>query len=190
MRSYTGIPCSAYKTFSTFDWNMLVCFWIKISLRQSEVNDIYCLSLFCPSYHKIVGFDVSMDKPFSMDLLQSGNYLNTYVVSAADGKSFAAMSTYKYQIWNRSSRDLPSNSMIIKIRLCSGSAPKSYKRVIPAASSYHYVSLEIFGRVWFHTEVVHLLFPSFTEWLLDYNFSSVIFVVVVVLTWVCSWVHM
>lgn len=163
---------------------MLVRFWIKISLRQSEVDDIYCLSLLCSSYHEIICFDVSMDKPFSMDLLQTSNYLYTDVISAADGKSFAAMSTYKYQIWNRSSRDLPSNSMIIKIRLCSGSAPKSYKRVIPAASSYRYVSLEIFGRVWFRTEVVHLPFPSFTEWLLGYNFSSVIFVVVVVLAWI------
>lgn len=98
VRSNAGVPGCAYKTFSTFYWNMLVCFRIKIPLRQSEVNDINCLSLISSPYHEIVGFDVSMNKTFAMDLLQAGYYLNTNVISAADGKSFAAMSPDKYQI--------------------------------------------------------------------------------------------
>jgi hypothetical protein len=77
---------------------MLVCFWIKIPLRQSEVDDINCLSLISSPYHEIVGFDVSMNKALAVDLLQTGYYLNTNVISAADGKSFAAMSPDKYQI--------------------------------------------------------------------------------------------
>ena len=77
---------------------MLVCLWVKIPFSQTEVNDVNCLSLFTSSDHEIVCFDVSMYETFTMDLLETGYYLNTNVISAADSKSFAAVYTHKYQI--------------------------------------------------------------------------------------------
>ena len=82
MRCDTCITSSSDKTLATLDCNMLTCLEISEPFCQSKVDDINSLAIFSAASHEVVGLDVSVNKTFPMNLLESCDYLDSDVESS------------------------------------------------------------------------------------------------------------
>jgi hypothetical protein len=69
---------------------MCSSFTIPVSFGESEINDVDNACFFTTSVHKIVCFDISMHKTFTMDLLQTGYQLDSDTKDTTEGKGLAA----------------------------------------------------------------------------------------------------
>ncbi len=50
-----------------------MCARIPVFLGQTKVNDINLVATFAQTHQKVVRFDVSVDKVFGVDILDSGD---------------------------------------------------------------------------------------------------------------------
>ena len=123
MRSDAGVTGSADQTFAALDSNMLASFKVPVALGKSKIDDIHSLFVIAAACHKIVSLDISMHEAFAMDLFQPCYNLHADLQRSGQRKVFLATWRWGSQIWNKSSSDSYSKSIIIKMRSFSKSDP-------------------------------------------------------------------
>lgn len=98
MRRYAGVASSPHQTFAALDCDVLSSLEILVPFCQSEVDDVDCLFIIPTPSHEIVGLDISVDEPLSMDLLQSGYDLDADGESGGQRKALGTELDTLYQI--------------------------------------------------------------------------------------------
>jgi hypothetical protein len=73
MRIDAGISSRSSQVLILPIRNMQVCLWIPVLLCQPKINNIHLIGTFSQTHQEIVGFDVSMDEIFGMNILDAGN---------------------------------------------------------------------------------------------------------------------
>lgn len=92
---------------------------ILVLFGQAEIDYVHYFGLLTSSNHEVVGLDVSVDEPFSMDMLQPRHDLYSDLQCCRQTEFLITASKVQYQRWNKSSREAPKRSMTIKSRSLS-----------------------------------------------------------------------
>ena len=96
MRINAGIAGSAREIFVFPIRNVLVRTWIAVLFGQAKINDMNDTLPFAESNQKIVGFDISMNERFGMDVFESAQQL---IGQHEDGFQLKAPSTIIKQVF-------------------------------------------------------------------------------------------
>ena len=64
----TCISCCTYKRLAAFHFDVFAGLDVFVPFRQAKVNHIDNFGFLSLANHKIVGFDVTMDESFAVDL--------------------------------------------------------------------------------------------------------------------------
>ena len=101
----TGISGSADEGFAALYFDMFSGFVVFVPFGESKINDVDSFDFVSFADHKIIGFDVSVYKAFAVDLLQTGDDLDSDVDGGGKGEFFIAECQKRYQSWKRSSSE-------------------------------------------------------------------------------------
>lgn len=116
MGGNAGIASSSHEALSALDRDVLIGLGVKVPLGESEIDNVDDACLFASSSHEVVGLDIAMDEALTVYHFETGDDLNADIECSRDGESLFAACSWEYHCWKRSSRDLPSRSMTMKMR--------------------------------------------------------------------------
>lgn len=52
---------------------MEMCLWITVLLSQTEINNVNLISTLSNSHQEVIGFNITMNERFGMDVFNSGD---------------------------------------------------------------------------------------------------------------------
>jgi hypothetical protein len=73
MRINARIPCSASQILILFVRYVDVCLCIPVLFSKTKVDEVNLVASLAQAHEEVIGFDIAVNKIFSMDVLDSGN---------------------------------------------------------------------------------------------------------------------
>jgi hypothetical protein len=123
MRGNAGVAGSADEAFSALYGDVVASLEVSVALGEAEVDDVDCAAVLPPPRHEVVGLDISVHEALPVNLFEPRHDLRPYCQRGRQRERLRAAFLPDYHIWNSSSSDSSSRSIIMNTRSWVGSLP-------------------------------------------------------------------
>lgn len=130
MRGDAGIASCAHQGLPFAEGDVAAGAGLDVLLGEAEIDDVDGGFAVVASDDEIVGLDVAMQETLALDILEAGDDLDSNIEDGREAKLFLAAWLNFYQLWKRSSRELPSRSMTMKSLLSTGYEGRTFVSVV------------------------------------------------------------